>query len=57
MTTLANMQHPVVRIDKLWTVFGKGAAAFSVHQDLDLTVPRGLGQPQHLAQQHRFARA
>ena len=41
MTTLANMQHPVVRIDKLWTVFGKGAAAFSVHQDLDLTVPRG----------------
>jgi len=33
--------QPVVRIDRLWTVFGKGAAAFSVHQDLDLTVQRG----------------
>ena len=32
---------PVVRIDRLWSVFGKGAAAFSVHQDLDLTVQRG----------------
>jgi phospholipid/cholesterol/gamma-HCH transport system ATP-binding protein len=32
---------PVVRIDGLCTVFGKGDAAFAVHQDLDLTVQRG----------------
>lgn len=31
----------LVQIDKLWTVFGQGEAAFSVHQDLDLTVRRG----------------
>lgn len=31
----------LVQIDKLWTVFGQGANAFSVHQDLDLQVRRG----------------
>lgn len=31
----------IVRIDKLWTTFGQGEAAFSVHQDLDLQVRRG----------------
>ena len=41
MAQPASVPPPVVRIDKLWTVFGKGTAAFSVHQDLDLTVPRG----------------
>ena len=31
----------VVRIEGLWSVFGKGSEAFAVHQDLDLTVHRG----------------
>ncbi|KKW68270.1 iron ABC transporter ATP-binding protein [Lampropedia cohaerens] len=31
----------LVRIEKLWTVFGQGEKAFSVHQDLDLEVRRG----------------
>ena len=31
----------VIDIEGLWTVFGKGEQAFSVHQDLDLTVQRG----------------
>lgn len=31
----------IVRIDKLWTTFGQGESAFSVHQDLDLQVRRG----------------
>lgn len=32
---------PVVEVRGLWTVFGTGANAFAVHQDLDLTVQRG----------------
>ena len=32
---------PMVEIRKLWTVFGKGEQAFSVHQDLDLDVYKG----------------
>jgi len=32
---------PVVQVAGLWSVFGKGKAAFAVHQDLDLTVQRG----------------
>lgn len=31
----------LVDIDRLWTVFGQGDKAFSVHQDLDLKVRRG----------------
>ena len=31
----------VVRIEGLWSVFGKGSEAFAVHQDLSLTVNRG----------------
>src|SRR3989338_6470396 len=31
----------VVRIEGLWSVFGKGSEAFAVHQDLDLTVHKG----------------
>src|SRR3990167_4391607 len=31
----------VVRIEGLWSVFGKGSEAFAVHQDLDLTVRKG----------------
>ena len=31
----------MVQIAGLWSVFGKGDAAFAVHQDLDLTVQRG----------------
>lgn len=31
----------LVRIEKLWTIFGQGEKAFSVHQDLDLEVRRG----------------
>ncbi|MCB1974551.1 MAG: ATP-binding cassette domain-containing protein, partial [Burkholderiaceae bacterium] len=31
----------VVRIEGLWSVFGKGSEAFAVHQDLDLTVRQG----------------
>jgi phospholipid/cholesterol/gamma-HCH transport system ATP-binding protein len=31
----------VVRIQGLWSVFGKGTEAFAVHQDLDLSVRRG----------------
>ena len=39
---LAEMPSPpVVVIDKLWSIFGQGAQAFAVHQDLDLTVQRG----------------
>lgn len=34
-------QAPVVRIQGLWSVFGKGESAFAVHQDLDLEVQRG----------------
>ena len=32
---------PVVQIRKLWTVFGRGDQAFSIHQDLDLDVYQG----------------
>ncbi|WP_407830758.1 ABC transporter ATP-binding protein [Verminephrobacter eiseniae] len=32
---------PVVDVQGLWTLFGKGAEAFTVHQDLQLTVQRG----------------
>lgn len=35
------VQAPVVRIEGLWSVFGKGENAFAVHQDLDLEVQRG----------------
>ena len=38
---MAAVPAPVVQIAGLWTVFGKGEQAFSVHQDLDLTVQRG----------------
>lgn len=31
----------VVRIEGLWSVFGKGSESFAVHQDLDLTVRQG----------------
>jgi phospholipid/cholesterol/gamma-HCH transport system ATP-binding protein len=31
----------VVRVQGLWSVFGKGTEAFAVHQDLDLSVRRG----------------
>ena len=31
----------VVRIQGLWSVFGKGSEAFAVHQDLDLSVRQG----------------
>lgn len=41
MLTATPATAPVVRIDRLWSIFGKGEAAFSVHQDLDLTVQRG----------------
>ncbi len=41
MLTVTPVSTPVVRIDRLWSIFGKGEAAFSVHQDLDLTVQRG----------------
>ena len=41
MLTATPVSTPVVRIDRLWSIFGKGEAAFSVHQDLDLTVQRG----------------
>ena len=34
-------EPPVVAVRGLWTVFGRGRAAFSVHQDLDLQVARG----------------
>ncbi len=37
----APQEAPVVRIEGLWSVFGEGAKAFAVHQDLDLTVERG----------------
>jgi len=35
------LAEPVVEVRGLWTVFGTGAKAFAVHQDLDLTVQRG----------------
>lgn len=31
-------QEPMVQIRQLWSIFGKGAQAFAVHQDLDLDV-------------------
>ncbi|WP_280187936.1 ABC transporter ATP-binding protein [Delftia sp. PS-11] len=34
-------QAPVVRIAGLWSIFGQGASAFAVHQDLNLDVQRG----------------
>ena len=34
-------ETPVVQISGLWSVFGSGADAFAVHQDLHLTVRRG----------------
>jgi phospholipid/cholesterol/gamma-HCH transport system ATP-binding protein len=41
-TALSESSHaPVVRISRLWSIFGKGKQAFAVHQDLDLTVQRG----------------
>ena len=40
-TAAGTSAAPVVDIAGLWTVFGKGDAAFAVHQDLDLTVQRG----------------
>ncbi|MFT3813251.1 MAG: ATP-binding cassette domain-containing protein [Acidovorax sp.] len=33
--------EPIVQIQGLWSVFGQGADAFAVHQNLDLTVLRG----------------
>lgn len=35
------LSSPVVRVEGLWSVFGKGESAFAVHQDLDLVVERG----------------
>ena len=32
---------PIVDVQGLWTVFGKGNEAFTVHQDLNFTVQRG----------------
>ena len=32
---------PVINVEGLWTVFGKGAKATTVHQDLNLRVERG----------------
>ncbi|RMX07778.1 ATP-binding cassette domain-containing protein [Corticibacter populi] len=40
-TGTAPQDDVLVRIDKLWTIFGQGAEAFTVHQDLDLDVRRG----------------
>lgn len=37
----ASRAEPVVRIEGLQTTFGKGAEAYTVHQDLSLTVQRG----------------
>ena len=34
-------REPVVEVRGLWSVFGRGADAFAVHQDLDLTIWRG----------------
>ena len=33
--------QPVVVVDKLWSIFGQGAGAFAVHENLDLTVHQG----------------
>ena len=33
--------EPVVRIDKLWSIFGEGDSQFAVHENLDLNVYRG----------------
>ncbi|MFT3801888.1 MAG: ATP-binding cassette domain-containing protein [Burkholderiaceae bacterium] len=33
--------EPLVRIERLWTEFGRDDTAFSVHQDLDLEIRRG----------------
>ena len=38
---LAPQAEPVVRIEGLQTTFGKGSEAYTVHQDLSLTVQRG----------------
>lgn len=34
-------EPPIVDVQGLWTVFGKGTEAFTVHQDLQFTVQRG----------------
>ena len=34
-------EPPVVQIEGLWSVFGQGASAYAVHQDLNLKVQRG----------------
>ena len=34
-------EPPVVQIEGLWSVFGQGASAYAVHQDLNLNVQRG----------------
>ena len=39
--TAASRTEPVVRIEGLQTTFGKGSEAYTVHQDLSLTVQRG----------------
>ena len=38
---MAPGEPPVVDVQGLWTTFGKGDAAFTVHQDLQLAVQRG----------------
>ena len=40
-STAFEQSPEVVRIQGLWSVFGKGTEAFAVHQDLDLSVRRG----------------
>jgi phospholipid/cholesterol/gamma-HCH transport system ATP-binding protein len=38
---MATGEPPVVDVQGLWTTFGKGDEAFTVHQDLQLSVQRG----------------
>jgi len=38
---VAAHEPPIVEAKGLWTVFGKGAEAFAVHQDLEFVVQRG----------------
>ena len=38
---VASDEPPIVDVQGLWTVFGKGDEAFAVHQDLQLSVQRG----------------
>ncbi|QIL45192.1 ATP-binding cassette domain-containing protein [Acidovorax sp. HDW3] len=38
---MASSAQTVVQIEGLWSVFGKGEAAYAVHQDLDLCVQQG----------------